>query len=514
MLRDQRRTKIVCTLGPASDGDILPRLLAAGMNVARLNFSHGTHAEHGARIKRLRELAAAAGLPLAILQDLAGPKVRIGDVSGGEVTLREGEEFCLSAVPLKAGQAGVIVDYPQVITETPLGAPILLADGNIELRVEARTDTALNCRVVVGGVLRSHVGINFPMHSLSVSAFTDKDREDLRFGIAQGVDFIALSYVRSRQDILEAKEFMRSLGADIPIIAKIEKHEALSRLEEILDEADGLMVARGDLGVEIPLEQVPMVQKRIIDAANQVGKPVITATQMLLSMVTHSRPSRAEATDVANAILDGTDAVMLSEETAAGQFPVEAVKFLDRVSRVTEADFPHAAWLRDRAPLGTPGDSRGRQLCGLRDGPGPGGRGHSHQHRIWGHRPPHQPVSASHPHRGGDLPGGYLAPAEPLLGGFPPADPAHQGHGRDAPGGGGRGPQGRDAEPRRPGHHHHRHPHRHPGQHQPDQGGCHLVREIAAVSFYRESPPVGGVRSPAIMVEPGSGLARDNPKGG
>ena len=190
------------------------------------------------------------------------------------------------------------------------------------------------------------------MHSLSVPAFTDKDREDLRFGIAQGVDFIALSYVRSRQDVMAAKEFMRSLRADIPIIAKIEKHEALSRLEEILEEADGLMVARGDLGVEIPLEQVPMAQKRIIHAANQAGKPVITATQMLLSMVTHSRPSRAEATDVANAILDGTDAVMLSEETAAGQFPVEAVTFLDRVSRVTEADFPHAAWLRDRALSG------------------------------------------------------------------------------------------------------------------------------------------------------------------
>jgi pyruvate kinase len=223
-----------------------------------------------------------------------------------------------------------------------------LADANIELRVETKTATALKCRVMVGGVLRSRVGINFPMHSVSVPAFTGKDREDLRFGIAQGVDFVALSYVRSRQDILEAKEFMRSLGANIPIIAKIEKHEALSRLEEILDEADGLMVARGDLGVEIPLEQVPMVQKRIIAAANQAGKPVITATQMLLSMVTHSRPSRAEATDVANAILDGTDAVMLSEETAAGQFPVEAVKFLDRVSRFTEADFPHAAWLRDR----------------------------------------------------------------------------------------------------------------------------------------------------------------------
>jgi pyruvate kinase len=347
-----RRTKIVCTLGPASDGDILPQLLEAGMNVARLNFSHGTHAEHGARIKRLRELAASQRVPLAILQDLPGPKMRIGEVVGGEVKLRDGEIFYLSAVPLKPGETGAMVDYPQIISETPPGVPILLADGNIELKVEAKTDQALKCRVVVGGELRSQVGINFPMHSLSLAAFTEKDREDLRYGISQGVDFVALSYVRSRQDVLDAKQFMRSLGADIPIIAKIEKHEALSCLDEIVAEVDAIMVARGDLGVEIPLEQVPIVQKQIIAAANKVGKPVITATQMLLSMVSHSRPSRAEATDVANAILDGTDAVMLSEETAAGQFPVEAVKFLDRVSRVTEAHFPHTAWLRSRAPSG------------------------------------------------------------------------------------------------------------------------------------------------------------------
>ncbi len=358
MLRDQRRTKIVCTIGPASDGDILPQLLEAGMNVARLNFSHGTHAEHGARIKRLRDLAASKQVPLAILQDLSGPKMRIGEVPGGEVKLLDGEAFYLSAVPLQKipelpeGETGVMVDYPQIISETPVGMPILLADGNIELKVEAKTDQALKCRVVVGGDLRSHVGINFPMHSLSLAAFTEKDREDLRFGIAQGVDFIALSYVRSRADVLEAREFMRNLGADIPIIAKIEKHEALGRLDEILQEVDAIMVARGDLGVEIPLEQVPVIQKQIIAAANRAGKPVITATQMLLSMVTHSRPSRAEATDVANAILDGTDAVMLSEETAAGQYPVEAVKFLDRVSRVTEAHFPHTDWLRTRAPAG------------------------------------------------------------------------------------------------------------------------------------------------------------------
>ncbi len=371
LLRDKRRTKIVCTLGPACAGEVLPRLVEAGMNVARLNFSHGTWEEHGAWIKRLRELSEAGGMPLAILQDLSGPKVRIGEVPGGEMELADGQEFFLWSAPAapsvgppleargergergERGDKGASVAYPEIIAETPVGAAILLADGQIELRVEGRAATELKCRVVMGGVLRSHVGINFPNHSLSLPALTPKDYDDLRFGIQQGVDFVALSYVRSPQDVLAAREFMRGLGADIPLIAKIEKHEALGRLPEILQVVDGLMVARGDLGVEIPLERVPLVQKEIIAAANRAGKPVITATQMLLSMVTHSRPSRAEATDVANAILDGTDAVMLSEETAMGHYPVEAVKFLDLVSRATEETFPHVAWLRSRAPSGT-----------------------------------------------------------------------------------------------------------------------------------------------------------------
>ena len=348
----ERRTKIVCTLGPACAGEVLPRLLTAGMNVARLNFSHGTREEHGDWIRRLRELSQQLKTPVAILQDLAGPKIRIGEVPGGEMNLEDGEEFFLSAGSEMAPQPGVSVNYPEIIAEMPLGAAILLADGNIELQVAEKLPQALRCRVVVGGVLRSQVGINFPGHSLSVPALTAKDYEDLRFGLAQGVDFVALSYVRAPEDVNQAREFIRRQGADTPIIAKIEKHEALGRLEEILAAADGLMVARGDLGVEVPLEQVPMIQKRIIAAANRVGKPVITATQMLLSMVDHSRPSRAEATDVANAILDGSDAVMLSEETAAGHYPVEAVEFLDRVSRATEADFPYTAWLRSRAAEG------------------------------------------------------------------------------------------------------------------------------------------------------------------
>ncbi|MFI5330652.1 MAG: pyruvate kinase [Desulfobaccales bacterium] len=346
-----RRTKIVCTMGPACAGEVLAQLLAAGMNVARLNFSHGSREEHAGWIKRIRELSEQLRRPVAILQDLAGPKVRIGEVPEGEVTLKDGEEFALS-VGGAAGPAGASVNYPQIIAETPVGARILLADGNLELRVEAKAAQVLRCRVVAGGVLRSQVGINFPGHSPSVPALTPKDYEDLRFGLAQGVDFVALSYVRSAQDVLAAREFIRGQGAETSIIAKIEKHEALGQLAEILAAADGLMVARGDLGVEVPLERVPLLQKQIIAAANRAGKPVITATQMLLSMVDHSRPSRAEATDVANAILDGTDAVMLSEETAAGHYPVEAVKFLDQVSRATEESFPYTAWLRSRAAEG------------------------------------------------------------------------------------------------------------------------------------------------------------------
>ena len=347
-----RRTKIVCTMGPACAGAVLAQLLAAGMNVARLNFSHGSREEHAGWIRRIRELSEQLRLPVAILQDLAGPKVRIGEVPGGEVTLKDGEEFALSVGEAAGPDSGASVNYPQIITETPVGARILLADGNLELRVEAKAPRVLRCRVVAGGVLRSQVGINFPGHSPSVPALTPKDYEDLRFGLAQGVDFVALSYVRSARDVLAAREFIRGQGAETPIIAKIEKHEALGQLAEILAAADGLMVARGDLGVEVPLERVPLLQKQIIAAANRAGKPVITATQMLLSMVDHSRPSRAEATDVANAILDGTDAVMLSEETAAGHYPVEAVKFLDQVSRATEESFPYTAWLRSRAAEG------------------------------------------------------------------------------------------------------------------------------------------------------------------
>ena len=351
VLRKRRRTKIVCTLGPACAGEILPRLLEAGMDVARLNFSHGTGAEHAQWIRRLRRLAEQRGQPLAILQDLAGPKIRIGELSQGQVELVKDQAFVLSAAPGPGDRNGVsVAAYPELVGEAPLGAHIYLQDGEIDLVVEDKSAQALRCRVAVGGRLRSHVGVNLPGHTVSVPSLTPKDREDLRLGVELGVDFIALSYVRRAQDVNEARELLTSLGTEIPIIAKIEKHEAVKNLEEILDTADGLMVARGDLGVEVSLERVPLIQKQVIAAANRAGKPVITATQMLLSMVSHSRPSRAEAADAANAILDGTDAVMLSEETATGQFPVEAVKFLDRLAQIMEEAFPYTEWLRARAP--------------------------------------------------------------------------------------------------------------------------------------------------------------------
>ncbi len=352
VLSNKRRTKIVCTLGPACAGEVLTQLIKAGMNVARLNFSHGTLAEHQDWIHRVRQAAADLHQPVAILQDLAGPKLRIGAFPDGQVTLKAGQTFALSASVRSGSETEVRVDFPEIINEIPTGARVLLADGQIELHVESKAADALHCRVLVGGVLRSQGGVNFPSHSLSIPAFTAKDRDDLRFGVKMGVDYVSLSFVRSAQDVLEVREELRSLNADLPIIAKIEKHEALKHLNDILQVADGLMVARGDLGLEVDLERVPVIQKELIAAANRAAKPVITATQMLLSMVNHAQPSRAESTDVANAILDGTDAVMLSEETAMGQFPVEAVKFLDRVSLITEAHFPFRQWLRDRMPRG------------------------------------------------------------------------------------------------------------------------------------------------------------------
>ena len=345
-LSEMRRTKIVCTIGPAITQEIFPALIEAGLNVARLNFSHGTRAEHEVRIDMIRTVSQKAAQPVAILQDLAGPKIRLGDISPEPINLLPDQTFTLTKRPIIGNQEECSVNTPEVIEAAPVGATVLLADGALELQVVEKFQDSLRCRVVVGGPLSSHKGINLPGVLLPISAITAKDREDLAFGLEKGVDLVALSFVRSAADVAELKKLIASHGLNTPVIAKIEKPEAVDHIKEILEVADGIMVARGDLGVETPLKQVPLVQKFLIGEANRLGKPVITATQMLASMVNNPRPTRAEVTDVANAILDGTDAVMLSEETAVGHYPVEAVRFLDGIARTTEDKFPYDDWLQ------------------------------------------------------------------------------------------------------------------------------------------------------------------------
>lgn len=341
-----RRTKIVCTIGPASsDPTVMEEMIRAGMDVARLNFSHGDHRGHKEKITRLKRASKKVERSVAILQDLGGGKVRVGEIEGGTTYLESGATVTLTTEQIRGNTQRISVNYPGLTRDVREGETILLADGTVELKVTAVASPDVTCLVVMGGEISSHKGVNMPSGELRAKALTDKDKEDLLFGVGQGVDLIALSYVRGREDIMEVKEVLHSQGADIPIIAKIERHVALEHLEEIMEGADGIMVARGDLGVEIPLEEVPFVQKELIARANRAGKPVITATQMLRSMVQTPRPTRAEASDVANAILDGTDAVMLSEETATGKYPVAAVRFMAMISSATERNFPHQAFL-------------------------------------------------------------------------------------------------------------------------------------------------------------------------
>jgi pyruvate kinase len=332
-----RRTKIVATIGPASaDARVLRRLLAAGMDVARLNFSHGTREEHGRTIRLLRKLAAEAGLPLAILQDLQGPKIRVGRLAA-PVRLQEGAEVVLTTRRVVGRGSQIPVPFPGLVRVVRPGGRILLRDGTLELQVLSRRGREVRCRVVRGGVLKERQGINLPGARLRGPSLTPKDAIDLRFGLSHGVDYVALSFVRSAADLRHARRAVRRLGRTVPIVAKLEKAEAVRNLDEIIAEADAVMVARGDLGVELPPEEVPLIQKRIITRANERGIPVITATQMLESMVRQARPTRAETSDVANAILDGSDAVMLSEETAAGRFPVEAVQAMTRIAGAVES---------------------------------------------------------------------------------------------------------------------------------------------------------------------------------
>ncbi len=333
-----RRAKIICTIGPACNTEAAMRdLLRLGMDIGRLNFSHGTHDVHAQNIQRLRRAAAREGRTVCILQDLQGPKIRTGPLERHEpVLLKTGSVVTITAQDVAGNATRISTTFPDLARELTAGARILLSDGLIELRVRGVRGKDVLCEVLNGGTLGEHKGINLPGIALSIPALTEKDRKDLEFGIDHGVDAIALSFVRTAADIKEAKQIISSHGADVPIIAKLEKPQAIDHLEEILEAADGVMVARGDLGVEMAPEKVPVIQKHVIRQAAAWRKPVITATQMLESMIENPRPTRAETSDVANAIFDGTDAVMLSAETASGQYPRESVSIMSRI--VIEAE--------------------------------------------------------------------------------------------------------------------------------------------------------------------------------
>src|SRR6266850_1295593 len=352
-----RRTKIVCTIGPASSStEALDRLVAAGLDVARLNFSHGTHDEHAAVIRRIRDGEARWGRPVAILQDLQGPKIRLGTfgTAGGRVDLAAGQTFTLSARPVVGTAERASITHPEYLKDLRPDDEIWMDDGMIQLRVEATSPDEVRCRVVVGGRVSDHKGLSLPRITLPVSCLTEKDREDLRFGLRHGVDLVAVSFVRSADDIQEVRGFLRqAAAADLPIVAKLERHEILANLPGILSVVDAVMVARGDLGVDVPLEDVPHIQKEIIRQARGAKLPVIVATQMLESMVTHLRPTRAEVSDVSTAIFDGADAIMLSAETATGRYPVEAVAVMARVAERADGAVQTIERERRRRPGGT-----------------------------------------------------------------------------------------------------------------------------------------------------------------
>ena len=332
-----RKAKIVCTIGPSSaDREMIFSLIKNGMDVARLNFSHGDYATHKRAIKFIRDGSRRYNKPVAILQDLQGIKIRVGLIEGGAVELKKGRTLLLMSGEGTGNQEKLFISYPALLKDAKRGDRVLLDDGLIQLSVLGRTGGALRARVLEGGMLKDRKGVNLPGVNISVKSFTEKDEKDLLLGISMGVDYVAISFVRDANDVRKVKNWLKKKKQQIPVIAKIEKPEALNNIGEILSEVDGIMVARGDLGVEIPSEEVPLIQKALIDSANKKGKIVITATQMLESMTEHLRPTRAETTDVANAVLDGTDALMLSAETATGKYPVDAIKMMDRIIKHTE----------------------------------------------------------------------------------------------------------------------------------------------------------------------------------
>lgn len=334
-----RKTKIVCTIGPSSESlENIKKLIMAGMNVARLNFSHGDFEEHGGRIKTIRQASTELGKSIAILLDTKGPEIRTGKLKEEPIELVQDEFITLTTEEILGDKNRLSITYKELPGDVEAGSTILIDDGLIGLTVVDVQGTEIKCRIVNGGTIKSKKGVNVPGVDISLPGITEKDANDIKFGIEQGIDFIAASFVRKASDVLEIRQLLeKHNAAHIQIISKIENQQGVDNLDEILEVSDGLMVARGDLGVEIPAEDVPLVQKRMIEKCNRVGKPVITATQMLDSMQRNPRPTRAEASDVANAIFDGTDAIMLSGETAAGKYPVESVLTMARIAEKAES---------------------------------------------------------------------------------------------------------------------------------------------------------------------------------
>ena len=335
-----RKTKIVCTMGPSTDkDDVLRQLMLEGMNVARCNFSHGSYEEHKKRMDRIKKFRKELGLPVAILLDTKGPEVRLKSFKDGKVVLEEGQLFTLTADEVEGTKEKVSVTYSRLYEDLEEGMKVLIDDGLIEMKVEKVDKTNIICRVINGGIVSNNKGVNVPEVDLSMPYISDKDREDILFGISQDVDFIAASFVQKKEDIQQLRKLLEKNGGEaIKIISKIENAQGVANIDDIIEVSDGIMVARGDMGVEIPYEEVPVIQKKIIKKAYRAGKQVITATQMLESMIKNPRPTRAETTDIANAVYDGTSAIMLSGETAAGAYPVEALKTMVRIAERTEED--------------------------------------------------------------------------------------------------------------------------------------------------------------------------------
>ena len=348
--RKECKTKIVATIGPSTNTEEkIKKLIVEGVDVFRINFSHGDKEQHRETIKKIKAISNDLSYPVSILQDLQGPKIRLGKLKNGKAFLKNGSEFILTTEEILGDEHICSITFPSVIKDITVDQLIYINDGLIKLKVKKVTGDKVYTTVIEGGEISDHKGVNFPNTRLSIPAITEKDKEDLKFGLSNGVDLVALSFVKTPEDVIELRSLMQEYGRIIPIISKIEKWEAVENIEKIVEVSDGIMVARGDLGVEVPVEKVPIIQKKIISISNKKGKPVITATQMLNSMVESPVPTRAEVTDVSNAIFDGTDAVMLSNETAVGKFPIESVKVMRNIIKNTEKSTIFRKFLKTKA---------------------------------------------------------------------------------------------------------------------------------------------------------------------